>query len=213
MLGKILGLIGLVALVMIVWRLYSRRYSLPCPTWLAWLVERDNPFTKINRAATIIEHLELEPGMAVLDAGCGPGRLTIPVAHKVGPKGTVMAMDIQAGMLDRVKEKARAKSLTNITFLHAGIGEGKLKRNTFDRALLVTVLGEIPNQLAALEEIFGALKPGGVLSITELIFDPHFQRQTTVRQLAKMVGFQEKALFGGWWAFTLNMKKPREVSL
>jgi len=42
--------------------------------------------------------LELEPGMAVLDAGCGPGRLAIPIARQVGPQGEVVAMDIQAGM-------------------------------------------------------------------------------------------------------------------
>ena len=82
MIKIILSVIGLFVLVWVAWRLFSRRCSLPCPTWLGWLVEKDNPFTKVNRAATIIEHLGLQPGMAVLDAGCGPGRLSIPVASK-----------------------------------------------------------------------------------------------------------------------------------
>lgn len=203
----ILIIIGLLLLFFIVWRLCSRRYVLPCPTWLGWLVELDNPFSKINRAATIIEHLELKPGMAVLDVGCGPGRITIPVAHKVGPKGNVVAMDIQAGMLHRVQEKVRAANLKNITFLHAGVGEQKLEHNKFDRALLVTVLGEIPNQKAALQEIFDALKPGGILSVTEIIFDPHYQRKNTVQSLAYDVGFQKKNIFTDWCAFTLNLEK------
>lgn len=204
----ILGLVGLMMLLSIIWRFLSRRSSIPCPTWLGWLVERDNPFSKINQAATIVQHLELQEGMSVLDAGCGPGRLTIPVASKVGPSGEVVAMDIQAGMLRRTQEKAREANLTNIKFLEAGVGENKLEHDKFDRALLVTVLGEIPNREAALKEIFDALKPGGILSVTEIIFDPHFQRRSTVLKLASAVGFREIKAFGNCIAFTLNLEKP-----
>ena len=203
------SIIGLIAVVAVTWRFASRRHSLPCPEWLRWLVELDNPFTKIARAAVIVRHLDLRPGVAVLDAGCGPGRLTIPVARQVGQQGEVVAMDIQAGMLDRAREKARAANLTNIRFLQAGVGEGRLERDRFDRALLVTVLGEIPNRETALKEIYDALKPGGLLSVTEIIFDPHFQRRATVLRLAGAAGFREKMSFGNRIAFTLNLEKPR----
>ena len=166
----LLGLAGLIGLVAVIWRVGSRRRSVPCPVWLRWLVELDNPFTKTNQAAVIVERLELEPGMAVLDAGCGPGRLAIPIARQVGPQGEVVAMDIQAGMLQRAREKAAAANLANIRFLEGGLGGGKLGRNRFDRSVLVTVLGEVPDREAALAEIFDALKPGGILSVTELIF-------------------------------------------
>lgn len=200
--------LGLVILVSVTWRLASRRHTLPCPAWLRWLVELDNPFTKTNRAAVIVQHLDLQPGMAVLDVGCGPGRVTIPVARQVGQQGEVVAMDIQAGMLRRAREKAQAANLANIRFLHAGAGEGKLERSRFDRALLVTVLGEIPDRQAALREIFAALKPGGMLSVTEIIFDPHFQSRGTVLRLAGSVGFREQMFFGNRIAFTLNFEKP-----
>ena len=204
----LLGLVGVIALVAILWRLASRGRSVPCPASLSWLVELDNPFTKTNRAATIVERLEVRPGMTVLDLGCGPGRLTIPIARKIGPDGEVVAMDIQSGMLQRVREKARAANLTNIEFLQAGTGEGKLGRNRFDRALLVTVLGEIPDREAALREIFDALKPGGLLSVTEVIFDPHFQSRQTVARLARSAGFRQKALHGNRIAFTAMVEKP-----
>ena len=60
---------------------------------------------------------------------------------KSAEQGEVVAMDVQAGMLDRAREKARAENLTDLRFLEAGLGAGKLGRNQFDRALLVTVLG------------------------------------------------------------------------
>jgi len=206
----LLGLVGLIGLVAVIWRVASRRRSVPCPVWLRCLVELDSPFTKTNRAVVIVERLELEPGMAVLDAGCGPGRLAIPIARQVGPQGEVVAMDIQAGMLERAREKAAAANLANIRFLEGGLGEGKLDRNRFDRSVLVTVLGEVPDREAALGEIFDALKPGGILSVTELIFDPHFQPRPTVERLARSVGFRERAFHGNRIAFTLNLQKPHE---
>jgi len=204
----LLGLVGLTGVVAIAWRVASRGRSVPCPVWLRWLVELDNPFAKTNRAAVIVQHLDLRPGMAVLDAGCGPGRVTIPIAEQVGQQGEVVAMDIQAGMLRRAEEKARTANLTNIRFLQAALGEGKLARDHFDRSVLVTVLGEIPDREAALKEIFDALKPGGMLSVTEIIFDPHFQTRNTVARLARAAGFREKALHGNRLAFTLSLEKP-----
>lgn len=202
------GFIGFIILIFFLWRFASRRYSLPCPVGLRWLVEMDNPFTETNRAEVIVRNLDLQPGMKVLDIGCGPGRLTIPIARQISPQGQVVAIDIQPGMLRRAQEKAQAANLTNIRFLQAGAGEGKLEHSQYDRALLVTVLGEIPNRERALKEIFDALKPGGILSVTEIIFDPHFQSRDTVLRLASTVGLREIKFFGSRIAFTMNLEKP-----
>jgi ubiquinone/menaquinone biosynthesis C-methylase UbiE len=194
-------------LASIVWRFASRRYSLPCPPWLAWFVELDNPFSATSSAQSIIQNLDVQPDMKVMDVGCGPGRLTIPLAKAVGPDGEVTAVDIQPAMLRRAEKKAQAAHLNNIRFLQAGAGEGKLPRDTFDRAVLVTVLGEIPDREAALKEIYAALKPGGILSVSEIILDPHFQRRETVVRLANAVGLQEKKFVGNRSAFTVTLEK------
>jgi ubiquinone/menaquinone biosynthesis C-methylase UbiE len=179
---------------------------MPCPAWLAWVLER--PFGEARRTREALDRLHLHAGMHVLDAGCGPGRLTIPIAREVGPTGHVAALDIQEGMLQRARSRAAAANLENIGFLRAALGERTLGPALFDRAILVTVLGEIPNREAALREIFDALKPGGFLSITELMADPHYQSRATVLRLTRQLGFREKEFFGNVFAFTLNLEKP-----
>lgn len=79
---------------------------------------------------------------------------------------------------------------------------------TFDRAFLCTTLGEIPDRSAALARCYRALKPGGRLSITELIPDPHYQCRSTVRSLAEEAGFRLESIEGGWWFYTANFAKP-----
>lgn len=206
------GVAAFGVLISFAWRLFSNRRSLPCPSWLGWMVELDNPFTKVNRARFIVDHLEVEPGMNVLDAGCGPGRLTLPLASAVGPEGDVLALDVQAGMLVRVREKLQEAGLQNVRTVQAELGKGTLPLDAYDRAVLVTVLGEIPDQQAALREIHDALKPGGILSITEVIFDPHFQRRETVVRAAAAVGFEQRRFFGRRLAYTLHFEKRAGVT-
>jgi SAM-dependent methyltransferase len=202
------GLICAVLIIAIVWRFSSNQMSIPCPSWLGWLVELDNPVLKNNSAREIISHLELYPGLKVLDFGCGPGRLTIPVAKQIGASGAITAFDIQPAMLERVRVKANLEDLGNIKFVHGAAGEGKLGNNQYDRVLLVTVLGEIPDKKVLIQEIIDSLKSGGLLSITEVIADPHFQSRKNVSSLVKEAGFKEKGFFGNQISFTMIFEKP-----
>jgi ubiquinone/menaquinone biosynthesis C-methylase UbiE len=201
-------LIALVIIIALVWRFASRRYTLPCPVWMKGLL--DTPFSggMSTRTRKTIQRLDVRSGMNVLDAGCGPGRLTIPLADKVGSDGEVTAIDIQEGMLHEAQQRAREAHLTNIRFLRIGVGEGKLERNHFDRAVLITVLGEIPDRETALQELFEALKPGGILLVEETIRDPHFQTRSTITRLAGAAGFIEKEFSGNRLSFTLTLQKP-----
>ena len=202
----LLSIIVAFLLIVVIWRLVSNRRSLPCPSWLGWLVEMDNPVLRSNRASTIISHLDLKPGMKVLDLGCGPGRLSIPLAKRLGD-GEVVAADLQPAMLQRVKAKAEAAELGNIRYLELRAEEADLGADLYDRVLLVTVLGEIPDRAKVMAAVFQTLKPGGLLSITEAIADPHFLRRNTVRQLAAEAGFVEAGFWGHRFAYNIHFRK------
>ncbi len=156
---------------------------------------------------TLLERAGLAPGMRVLDAGCGPGRLTIPAAERVGPEGEVVALDVQTAMLDRLSERILSRGLTNVRLVLGGIGEGLLEQDAFDRAFLVTVLGEVPDRERAVRELYGSLRPGGVLSVTEVLPDPHYQSQASLRRLGEVCGFRVGQTFGTALVYTLNLVK------
>jgi 2-polyprenyl-3-methyl-5-hydroxy-6-metoxy-1,4-benzoquinol methylase len=115
--GVLLAVIGL---------LRQRRRPIPHPPGLTFLFE--NPVVgAFVGPERLIERLGLTPGMRVLDAGCGPGRLTIPLAKAVGPGGEVVALDGQRGMLEKLAKRLEAEGVTNVRPLRAVLGEGALR--------------------------------------------------------------------------------------
>lgn len=191
------------------WRRESERRALPCPSQLSWLLE--NPFMDaVAGTSATLERTGLQPGERVLDIGSGPGRIAVPAAQRVGPEGSVTAVDVQPEMLARLAKRAAAAGVTNIESRLMDIAAGaSLPPDHFDRAWLVTVLGEIPDKESALVHIFRALKPGGTLSISEVLPDPHYQRRATVLRLAQGAGFEPVHHWSNRLAYTQNFVKPR----
>ena len=190
----------------LIWRGLSRRRSLPCPTWMSGFVE--GPLMdKVLGTQITLDRIGLRPGMRALEVGPGPGRLLIPAARRVLPGGEAVGLDIQPGMIKLLKTRAAQAGISN---LKATLGDAMQFSNVmkdFDVVYLSTVLGEIPNREVALQQCYEALKPGGKLSITEFILDPHYQSRATVKHLARVAGFQLQAIYGSWYFFTANFVK------
>jgi ubiquinone/menaquinone biosynthesis C-methylase UbiE len=190
--------------------LRQRRRPMPHPPRLTFLFENRVVDTFVG-PGRLIERLEVVPGMRILDAGCGPGRLTIPLARAVGPDGEVVALDGQREMLEKLERRLETEDITNVRPLRAGLGEGALKGGGFDRVLLAMVLGEVRDRASAVREIYAALEPGGVLSVTEIFGDPDYRRPATVRREVEGAGFRLVRRFGGFPAYTLNFERPRTL--
>jgi SAM-dependent methyltransferase len=71
-------LVGLTGLVF-GWRALARRHALPCTPEFIWLLE-NRAMDRVAGSALLLNRAGIVPGMDVLDAGCGPGRLTIPLS-------------------------------------------------------------------------------------------------------------------------------------
>ena len=203
-----LGLIALAVAIGVGWRSASRRWSLPCPALLAWSLE--NPIAqRLNGTRVVLERLGLRPGQRVLELGPGPGRLLIPAARMILPEGEAVGIDVQPAMVERLKRRASEAGATNLKVILGDATQNHVAESSFDVVFLCAALGEIPDRTAALRQSNRALRPGGVLSVSEMFGDPHYQRQSVVRRLAEDVGFQFQSIRGGWWLFTADFVKPQ----
>lgn len=192
--------------VNLAWRWASRRRSLPCPTWLAGFLE--SPLLDAFLGTTLVlDRLGLRPGQRVLEVGPGPGRLLIPAARRVLPGGAVVGLDIQLGMITRLRERAWRAGVDNLRGVVGDAAAAPFPPESFDLIYLCTVLGEIPDRGAALKQCHAALKKGAQLSITEIFPDPHYQWPAEARRRAEGAGFKRQAACGPWYFCPINFVK------
>jgi ubiquinone/menaquinone biosynthesis C-methylase UbiE len=189
------------------WRWASRRWTLPCPATLAWLLE-SSVFERFNGTKVTLDRLGLLPDQQILEIGPGPGRLLIPAARRILPGGKAFGVELQPAMQKRLRERASQAGLTNLEVILGNATDAHVPEDSFDLVFLCAVLGEIPDRAAALRQCFRALKPGGTLSITEVAGDPHYQARSVLARLAREAGFQPRSVRGGWWLFTADFIKP-----
>ena len=209
----LLILLGIIAGLLLFWlfplKLLSRLaarfgHSAPCPSALAWLV--DNP-TRRGTMGAILNRVGIQPGERVLELGPGPGLFTLDAARQAGPAGRIIAVDIQSYMIAQVEERAREAGLANVETHVADAYHLPLDDASVQRAFLVTVLPEIPDQARALAELHRVLQPGGLLSITEEFYDPDYPFAFETIRRVERAGFDLERRFGNWWVYTLNFRK------
>ncbi|MCF7688417.1 MAG: methyltransferase domain-containing protein [Cephaloticoccus sp.] len=201
---------GIVMLVILItWRMLSRRRMLPCPAWLSWLVEMDNPLAPVTSAQCVIALLGPDRGAHIADIGCGPGRVTLPMASAVGPEGVVYALDIQAAMLEKIAAKAAAAELTNIRLLQGDARKRMLPQESLDGAVAVMSLGEIPDHPEVLQMIYSVLRPGGRFVVAESVFDPHYVSKSRLIADALAAGFAERHCVDNLFAYALVFERLR----
>jgi ubiquinone/menaquinone biosynthesis C-methylase UbiE len=177
-----------------------RRNPSACPYSQRFWVEAPHPF--ITRAR-LREVLDPKPGERVLEVGPGTGYYALPVAGWLEPGGRLDVLDVQQEMLDHTLERAGRQGIGNIVPTRADARSLPFPDATFDAAYLITVLGEVPDQGAALRELRRVVKPAGRIVVGELFGDPHMVTHRALRSRAAAAGLQvERKLGGRLWHFT-----------
>ena len=124
------------------------------------------------------------------------------------PQGQVDIFDIQQQMLDHVMRQANRRGVTNVVPDAGDAQRLPYGDDTFDAAVLVTVLGEIPDQEQALQEMARVLKPGGGLVVGELFGDPHMVTSGKLRERAGRAGLGFERRIGSPLAFFERFETP-----
>ena len=148
-------------------RLHWFRQPRPWPRLLAAWLDCDLRRRWLE-PASLLDPIGVQPGMHVLEVGCGTGVVTEELARRVGEQGTVTALDIQMDLIQRARTRLREAGLADrVRFLFADTAGAPLDPQSADLIVLGSVLGEIPDPHPMLVTLFGVAKPGSRLAVYE----------------------------------------------
>jgi ubiquinone/menaquinone biosynthesis C-methylase UbiE len=187
-------------------RLIRKVFHFPAPAFIGRFLD-SNIRRAMQPQAALIRRSGIQPGMRVLEIGCGSGAYTLEMARAVGATGKVVALDIQPGMLEQLKNKLTRSENTdirNVEPLLASACQLPFQNGSFDAAFMITVLQEIPDKWRALAEVRRTLRPGGIVAVTEWLFDPDYPLKQTTLRLLKEAGFGNIDSSGNLWTYTVR---------
>jgi predicted methyltransferase len=128
----------------------------------------DRPARKSEEPpALVIAALGLQPGQTVADLGAGTGYYTFELARAVGPRGTVLAVEIEDAMLAALRKRAVELNATNVGLVRARPNDPRLPPGRLDVVLMVHVYHELEFPYEVMQAVVRSLKPDGRVAIVE----------------------------------------------
>lgn len=113
-----------------------------------------------------VERLHLAQGAHVLDVCAGTGASAIVAAHRVGPAGSVLAVDLSERMLEHAEHKAAQQQIAHLRTRPADMTSLGDAGASFDAVLCAFGLCYVDDMAGQLRTLRSLLRPGGVLAIT-----------------------------------------------
>lgn len=159
-------------------------------TELADFVEvRARSVDELKTREAYLDLLEMHPGERVIDVGAGSGVVTRDIARRLGPAGSVLAVDPNTLLMELGRRLADEQGVADLIEWREGDARRlPVEDGAFDVVVCSTVLAHIPDSDPVVQELMRVLRPGGRIGIFEI--DPesfmiaHPDRVMTRRILA-----------------------------
>ena len=126
--------------------------------------QRDN----LGEAKVVMDLAKIGPGTSVADIGAGEGYYTVHLSERVGPRGRVLAQDIDAGVIQRLGQRVERERLDNVSIKLGATEDPRLPERSFDRVFMVHMYHEVTEPYAFLWHLRPSLKPGGRVVVVDV---------------------------------------------
>lgn len=128
-----------------------------------------------------LDQFGIEPGMTVVDYGCGPGRYIPKASALVGPKGKVIAADVHELALKYVDKEVKKWQLNNVEKVLVTDGRVSLHDQTADLIYALDMFHMVGNPGLFFNELQRIIKPSGLL----ILEDGHQSRAKSKQKVNK----------------------------
>jgi|Deesub1362B_J571_1020462.scaffolds.fasta_scaffold00010_53 ubiquinone/menaquinone biosynthesis C-methylase UbiE len=139
-----------------------------CPVWAGYLLAC--PLRRIIHSPEKILSPFVKKGMKVVDIGSGMGFFTLEIAKMVGPEGRVIAVDLQASMLEVLKRRAEKAGVSDRIETVVSVEDSlRLDRyqSDIDLALLFAVVHEVKDPEGLFQQLYQVIKEDGLIVYAE----------------------------------------------
>jgi len=133
----------------------------------------------------------VKEGMKVLDVGCGPGFFSVELAKMVGAGGKVFSVDLQEGMLQKLRNKIYGTPLEQIIQLIKCEKDKIVVPEKVDVILAFYMVHEVPDKDKLFSTLKNILKDRGEFLIVEpKLFHVSKKEFASTIKKAEAVGFK-----------------------
>ena len=132
----------------------------------------------------------IHPGMTVLDLGCGTGYFTLEIAKLLENRGKVIAVDVQVGMLDRLKQKLENSEFRNQIQIHNNRENTLSLTDRIDFILAFYSFHEMKYIDSIIYELQKSIKQETKILISEQKFHVSKHSFNTIVQKLENIGFE-----------------------
>jgi SAM-dependent methyltransferase len=164
------------------------------PGGIAWLERPER--VEEERPDLLLEALKLKGGETVVDFGAGSGYYTFQLAKLVGPRGAVIASDIEPKMLEFIRRRAAREKMTNVGLLQGTERDPKLPKSRIDLVLFVDVYHELSFPFEIMSNVRDALKPSGRVVLVEYRKEDPTVPIKEVHKMSEAQAIEEMAAVG-----------------